>query len=175
MIIALGEVAPEVADDAWVAPTATLIGAVNLAAGASVWYGAVLRGDNEPIRIGANSNVQDNVVIHTDMGAPATLGSGVSVGHNAVIHGAIIGDDVLVGMGAIIMNRAVVGDGSLVAAGALIPEDAVIPPRSLVVGAPARVVREMDDEGVARIRANAVTYAHHRDRHRAALRGSSHS
>jgi carbonic anhydrase/acetyltransferase-like protein (isoleucine patch superfamily) len=139
---------------------------VELAAGASVWYGAVLRGDNEPITIGADSNVQDNVVMHTDMGAPASLGKGVSVGHSAVIHGATVGDDVLVGMGAILMNRSVIGEGSLIAAGALVPEDMVIPPRSLVVGVPARVAREMSDDEVERNRKNAATYAQHRDRHR---------
>lgn len=166
VIIALGDVVPSIDATAWVAPTATLIGDVHVAAGASIWYGAVLRGDNEPITIGADSNVQDNVVFHTDMGAPATLGRGVSVGHGAIIHGAIVGDDVLVGMGAIIMNRASVGAGSLVAAGALVPEDMVIPPRSLVVGVPARVVRELGDEDVARNQRNAATYVQHRDRHR---------
>jgi carbonic anhydrase/acetyltransferase-like protein (isoleucine patch superfamily) len=168
VIIAMGGVEPHVADDAWVAPTATLIGAVELAAGSSIWCRAVLRGDNEPIRIGENSNIQDNVVIHTDMGAPVVVGAGVSVGHSAVIHGARIGDDVLIGMGSIVMNRAVVGAGSLVAAGALIPEDMVVPPRSLVVGVPARVVRELGDDDVERNRTNATTYAHHRDRHREA-------
>ncbi|HSI26389.1 MAG TPA: gamma carbonic anhydrase family protein [Aeromicrobium sp.] len=172
MIIALGDVEPDVDEEAWVAPTATLIGAVELAAGSSIWYGAVLRGDNEPIRIGENSNIQDNVVIHTDMGAPVVVGAGVSVGHSAVIHGARIGDDVLIGMGSIVMNRAVVGAGSLVAAGALIPEDMVVPPRSLVVGVPARVVRELGDDDVERNRANATTYTHHRDRHREATTGA---
>jgi len=155
VIIAMGDVAPTIADGAWVAPTATVIGAVELAAGSSIWYGAVLRGDNDPIRIGANSNIQDNVVIHTDLGSPVTIGEGVSVGHNAVVHGAQVGDDVLIGMGAIVMNRVVVGDGSLVAAGALVPEGMVIPPRSLVVGVPARVVREMSGDEVERNRANA--------------------
>ena len=163
----MGDAEPRVASDAWVAPTATLIGAVELAAGSSIWYGAVLRGDNEPIQIGENSNIQD-----TDMGAPAVVGAGVSVGHSAVIHGARIGDDVLIGMGSIVMNRAVVGDGSLVAAGALIPEDMVIPPRSLVIGVPARVVRELGDDDVERNRANATTYTRHRDRHRQAAAGA---
>lgn len=168
-IIALGGISPTIADDAWVAPNATLIGAVEVAAGASVWYGAVLRGDNEPIVIGEDSNVQDNVVMHTDMGAPLTLGRGVSVGHSAVIHGARIGDDVLVGMGSIIMNRAVVGAGSLIAAGALVPEDMSIPERSLVVGVPAKIVRELSDADVERNRVNAAKYTEHRDRHRDAL------
>jgi carbonic anhydrase/acetyltransferase-like protein (isoleucine patch superfamily) len=169
VIIAMGDTSPTIADDAWVAPTATLIGAVEIAAGASVWYGAVLRGDNEPIVIGENSNVQDNVVMHTDMGAPLTLGRGVSVGHSAVIHGARIGDDVLVGMGSIIMNRAVVGAGSLIAAGALVPEGMSIPERSLVVGVPAKIVRELSDADVERNRVNAEKYTEHRDRHRDAL------
>ena len=167
-LLALGADRPQVAESAWVAPTATLVGAVEVAEGASIWYGAVLRGDNEPIVIGPDSNVQDNVVFHTDDGIPVSLGRGVSVGHNAVVHGSTVGDHVLVGMGAILMNRSVIGDESLIAAGALVPEGAVIPPRSLVVGVPAKVLRELTDDEVAGLRHNASHYTLHRERHRTA-------
>jgi carbonic anhydrase/acetyltransferase-like protein (isoleucine patch superfamily) len=167
-LLALGDDRPQIAEGAWVAPTATLVGAVEVAEGASIWYGAVLRGDNEPIVIGPDSNVQDNVVFHTDDGIPVSLGRGVSVGHNAVVHGSTVGDNVLVGMGAILMNRSVIGDECLIAAGALVPEGAVIPPRSLVVGVPAKVIRELSDDEVAGLRHNANHYTVHRDRHRTA-------
>jgi len=163
--IRLGTASPKVADTAWVAPTAVLVGAVDVAEGASVWYGAVLRGDNEPIVIGRNSNVQDNAVFHTDTGIPVSLGEGVSIGHGAIVHGATVGDHVLVGMGAILMNRAVIGSESLIAAGALVPEGASIPPRSLVVGVPAKVVRSLTDEEVEKVRRNARIYTEHRDLH----------
>jgi len=172
-LLALGPDRPHIADGAWVAPTATLVGAVEVAEGASVWYGAVLRGDNEPIIIGPDSNVQDNVVFHTDEGIPVSLGRGVSVGHNAVVHGSTVGDDVLVGMGAILMNGSVIGSECLIAAGALVPEGANIPPRSLVVGVPAKVIRELTDDEVAGLRRNARVYTEHRDRHRDATDAAS--
>lgn len=165
MEIALGDRKPEVDDNAWVAPNATVVGAVRIGAGASIWYGAVLRADNEPITIGERSNVQDNCSFHVDVGAPVTLGAGVSVGHNAVIHGATVQDNVLIGMGAIIMNRVVVGTESLVAAGALLTEGTVIPPRSLVAGVPGKVRRELTDEEVGKIYRNAQIYEEHRDLH----------
>jgi carbonic anhydrase/acetyltransferase-like protein (isoleucine patch superfamily) len=165
-LLVLGDDRPRVADSAWVAPTATLVGAVEVAEGASVWYGAVLRGDNEPIVIGRNSNVQDNAVFHTDDGIPVSLGEGVSVGHGAIVHGSTVGDNVLVGMGAILMNRSVIGNECLIAAGALVPEGVEIPPRSLVVGVPAKVLRELTDDEVAGLYRNASHYAVHRDRHR---------
>lgn len=165
-LLALGSDRPQIAEGAWVAPTATLVGAVEVAEGASVWYGAVLRGDNEPIVIGQDSNVQDNVVFHTDDGIPVSVGEGVSIGHNAVVHGATVGDHVLVGMGAILMNRSVIGDECLIAAGALVPEGSVIPPRSLVVGVPAKVLRELSNDEVAGLHRNARVYTEHRDRHR---------
>ena len=164
-LIALGDAAPSVADTAWIAPTAVLVGAVEIAEGASIWYGAVLRGDNEPIVIGRNSNVQDNAVFHTDAGIPVTVGEGVSVGHGAIVHGATVGDHVLVGMGAILMNRSVIGSETLIAAGALVPEGASIPPRSLVVGVPAKVARSLTDEEVEKLHRNARTYTEHRDLH----------
>lgn len=164
-LLVLGDAAPSIADTAWVAPTAVLAGAVEIAEGASIWYGAVLRGDNEPIVIGRNSNVQDNAVFHTDAGIPVSLGEGVSVGHGAIVHGATVGDHVLVGMGAILMNRSVIGSETLIAAGALVPEGASIPPRSLVVGVPAKVVRSLTDEEVEKLHRNARTYTEHRDLH----------
>ena len=153
------------ADGAWVAPNATLVGSVVVHEGASIWYGVVLRADNAPITIGARSNVQDNCVFHVDKGKPVTFGEGVSVGHGAIIHGATIEDNVLIGMGAIIMNGAVIGSKSLIAAGALIPEGVVIPPRSLVAGIPGKVRRELNDEEVETIYNNARIYEGHRDLH----------
>lgn len=172
-VIALGDASPKVAESAWIAPTAVLVGAVEVAEGASVWYGAVLRGDNEPIVIGRDSNVQDNAVFHTDAGIPVSLGEGVSVGHGAIVHGATVGDHVLVGMGAILMNRSVIGSETLIAAGALVPEGVTIPPRSLVVGVPAKVLRSLTDEEVERIHHNARTYTKHRDVHSGGVQVSS--
>jgi carbonic anhydrase/acetyltransferase-like protein (isoleucine patch superfamily) len=166
MMIALGDRSPVVPDTAWVAPTATLVGAVHLAEGSSVFYGAVLRADNEPITIGARSNVQDNCVFHVDKGKPVTLGEGVSVGHGAVIHGATIGDHVLVGMGATVMNGSVIGDEVLIAAGALVTEGMNVPPRTLVAGVPAKVRRELAAEEIERLHTNAAIYEDHRELHR---------
>jgi len=167
MLIALGDKTPQVAQDAWIAPTAVLAGSVVVGEGASIWYGAVLRADNEPITIGARSNVQDNCAFHVDKGKPLTLGEGVSVGHGAVIHGATIEDHVLVGMSATIMNGAVIGTETLIAAGALVTEGMVVPPRSLVAGVPAKVRRELTDAEVENLHRNARTYEAHRDLHRA--------
>ncbi|MFC5675825.1 gamma carbonic anhydrase family protein [Aeromicrobium endophyticum] len=166
MLIALGDKTPQVAETAWIAPTAVLAGSVRIGEGASVWYGAVLRADNEPITIGARSNVQDNCAFHVDQGKPVVLGEGVSVGHGAVVHGATIGDHVLVGMSATVMNGAVIGDEVLIAAGALVTEGMVVPPRSLVAGVPAKVRRELSDDEVAGLRRNAEIYEGHRELHR---------
>src|SRR3954454_19744248 len=148
---------PSVDPQAWVAPGAVLAGRVQLGAEASVWYTCVLRGDMDSITVGARSNIQDGTVVHADPGFPVTIGSGVSVGHRAVLHGCVIEDDVLIGMGAIVMNRAVVGAGSVVGAGALVPEGLGIPPRSLVLGMPAKVRRETSDDEEAGNRANAAS------------------
>lgn len=166
MLIALGDRTPQIADGAWIAPTAVLAGSVVIGAGASIWYGAVLRADNEPITIGPRSNVQDNCAFHVDKGKPVLLGEGVSVGHGAVVHGATIGDFVLVGMSATIMNGAVIGSESLIAAGALVTEGMVVPPRSLVAGVPAKVRRELSDAEVANLHNNAEIYEGHRELHR---------
>lgn len=161
--------APSVADTAFVAPGAVLVGRVTLADRASVWYNSVLRAEQEPITIGAGSNLQDNVSCHVDRGFPLTVGSGVSVGHGAVLHGCTIEDDVLVGMSATIMNGAVIGTGSLVAAGALVLEGTIVPPGSLVAGVPAKVRRELSEDEIAGLRHNAENYLEHAALHTAAL------
>ena len=161
---------PRVADDSWVASGAVLIGEVTLEPGASVWYGAVLRADNASIVIGRDSNLQDNVSAHVDPGAPLTVGERVSVGHNAVLHGCTIEDDVLIGMSATVMNGARVGTGSLVAAGAVVTQGMVIPPRSLVAGVPAKALRELTDDELTGIAANATAYLEKTAEHRAAER-----
>jgi carbonic anhydrase/acetyltransferase-like protein (isoleucine patch superfamily) len=169
-IIALPDLpAPRVADTAFVAPGAVLVGNVTLADRASVWYNSVLRAEHERISIGAASNLQDNVSCHVDRGFPLTVGAGVSVGHGAVLHGCTIEDDVLVGMAATVMNGAVIGAGSLVAAGALVLEGTVVPPGSLVAGVPAKVRRELTDDEIAGIRHNAQNYLGHAALHQAAL------
>jgi carbonic anhydrase/acetyltransferase-like protein (isoleucine patch superfamily) len=171
VIVSLDGATPEVDPTAWVAPSADLAGSVRLLPGSSVWYTAVLRADFDPIVLGERSNLQDGVVVHTDAGHPTMIGSGVSVGHRAVLHGCTIEDDCLIGMGSVVLNGAHVGAGSLVAAGAVVPEGAVIPPRSLVAGVPGRVRREIDDDGLARIRANADVYVELARRHREATGG----
>ncbi len=157
---------PQLDDGAWAAPNATLVGAVHLAAGASVFYGAVLRADNEPITIGPDSNVQDNCVFHVDVGSPVTIGTGVSIGHGAVVHGATIGDHTLVGMNATVLNGAVIGDEVLVAAGALVPQGMEVPSRVLVAGVPAKVRRDLTEDEIAHLHHNAQVYVAHRDAHR---------
>jgi len=149
---------PEIDPDAWVAPTAVLIGRVRLKRGASVWWNAVLRGDNEWIEVGEGSNVQDGAVCHTDPGCPLTIGAGVTVGHNVVLHGCTVGDGALVGMGATVLNRAVIGRGALIGAGALVPEGKAIAPGTLAVGAPARVVRDLTEEEIAGIAKGSEGY-----------------
>ena len=165
MTIPLGDHAPTTAADAWIAPGAFVIGDVTLEAEASVWYGAVLRGDGDSIRIGAGSNLQDNAVVHTDPGFPVTVGTGVSVGHGAVLHGCTVGDDVLVGMNATVLNGARIGSGSLIAAGALVTENADIPPGSLVAGVPGKVRRELTDDELTHVRTNAQSYVELSRRH----------
>jgi carbonic anhydrase/acetyltransferase-like protein (isoleucine patch superfamily) len=159
-LVDLGEGAePRVAPSAWVAPGAVLAGAVLLEANASVWYGAVLRADGDRITVGAGSNLQDGVVVHADPGWPVQLGSGVSVGHRAVLHGCVVGDDCLIGMGAVVMNGARVGRGSLVAAGAVVLEGTTVPPGSLVAGLPAKVRRPLTEVEARGIATNARRYA----------------
>ena len=149
---------PSISGTAWVAPNATLVGRVSLGAESSVFYGTVLRGDTDHITLGDRSNLQDNVVVHCDEGVPTTIGSGVSVGHGAVVHGCTIEDDCLIGMHATVMNGAVIGTESLVAGGAVVLEGAEFPPRSLIAGVPAKLRRELSDDEVAAIRHNADHY-----------------
>jgi carbonic anhydrase/acetyltransferase-like protein (isoleucine patch superfamily) len=157
-VIELDGAVPDIDAGAWIACTATVIGSVRLSESSSVWYGAVLRADSDTIAIGAGSNIQDGVAVHADPGFPVSVGCGVSVGHNAVLHGCTVGDDVLVGMGAVVLNGTVIGDGSLIAAGALVPAGTVVPPRSLVAGVPGKVRRELSDAEVAANAANAADY-----------------
>ena len=149
---------PKIAPSAWVAPGAHVLGGVELADNVSIWFGAVLRGDNDPITIGTGSNVQENAVLHTDVGQPLTIGQYVTVGHQAMLHGCSIGDGSLIGIQAIVLNGATIGRECLIGAGALIPEGKVIPDRSVVMGAPGKVVRELTDADVARIRAGVDSY-----------------
>ncbi|MGC0270254.1 gamma carbonic anhydrase family protein [Glutamicibacter soli] len=166
-IITIDGHTPQVGQDVFIAPTATLSGDVVIGDRSSAFYGVSVRGDSAPIRVGEGSNLQDNVVLHADTGFPCTVGAGVSVGHSAVVHGAIVGDGCLVGMSATIMNGSVIGEQSLVAAGALVLEGTQVPPRSLVAGVPAKVRRELTEEEVAGLKKNADTYlglaAKHRD------------
>jgi carbonic anhydrase/acetyltransferase-like protein (isoleucine patch superfamily) len=166
MITGIGGREPQVDPEAFVSPTASVIGSVTLGAGASVWYGAVLRGDVEAISVGASSNVQDNCTLHADPGFPVTVGERVSIGHNAVVHGATVEDDCLIGMGATVLNGAVIGAGSLVAAQALVPQGMVVPPGSLVAGVPAKVRRELSEEERQGVTLNGTMYAELAKAHR---------
>ncbi|KIQ06406.1 MULTISPECIES: gamma carbonic anhydrase family protein [Pseudomonas] len=154
----LGNARVEQHPQSWVAPSATLIGKVRLEAGASVWFGAVLRGDNELIHIGEDSNVQDGAVMHTDMGSPLTLGKGVTVGHNAMLHGCSVGDYSLVGINAVVLNGARIGKHCIIGANALIAEGKEIPDGSLVVGSPGKVVRELTEQQKKLLEASAAHY-----------------
>ncbi|MEU8678183.1 gamma carbonic anhydrase family protein [Streptomyces sp. NPDC048560] len=166
LIMGMGGKEPAIDADAFVAPTAVVIGEVTMSAGSSVWYHAVLRADCGPISLGPDSNIQDNCSVHTDPGFPLTVGARVSVGHNAVLHGCTIEDDVLVGMGATVLNGAHIGTGSLVAAQALVPQGMRVPPNSLVAGVPAKVKRELTAEEREGVRFNAVGYVELAKAHR---------
>ncbi|MCF1598850.1 gamma carbonic anhydrase family protein [Streptomyces muensis] len=169
LIKGIGGREPKIDGEAFVAPTSTVIGDVTLGAGASVWYGAVVRGDVERISVGAQSNIQDNCTLHADPGFPVSIGERVSVGHNAVVHGATVGDDCLIGMGATVLNGAAIGAGSLVAAQALVPQGMQVPPGSLVAGVPAKVKRQLSEEERQGVTLNGTMYAElakaHRDEH----------
>jgi carbonic anhydrase/acetyltransferase-like protein (isoleucine patch superfamily) len=154
----------------WIAPSASVIGDVVLKSGASVWFGAVLRGDNEPLVIGENSNVQDNSVLHTDPGLPLIVGSNVTIGHMAMVHGATIGDGSLIGIGAILLNGSVIGRGCIVGAGALVTEGKSFPDGSLILGAPARVAREVTEQEKAMLAGSALHYVENWKRYAAGLK-----
>jgi len=149
---------PQVAPSAYIAPSADLIGRVVVSDNVCVLFGAVVRGDTEQITVGEGSNLQDGVVVHADPGFPATIGAGVSVGHNATLHGCTIADNVLIGMGATVLNGATIGEGSLIAAGSVVLEGKAIPPRSLVAGIPASVKRELSEEEYQGVVENAKHY-----------------
>jgi carbonic anhydrase/acetyltransferase-like protein (isoleucine patch superfamily) len=168
-----GDAFPEVADSAWVAPGAYVVGAVRLGEESSVWYGAVLRGDTEPIRVGARTNIQDGCVVHADPGYPAIIGEDCVVGHNAIVHGCEIEDGCLVGMGATILNGTKIGEGSIVAAGALVPEGKEYPPHSLIVGVPAKHAKEVTEEQTEDIARGVKTYVERATAHRESLQRSS--
>jgi carbonic anhydrase/acetyltransferase-like protein (isoleucine patch superfamily) len=150
--------APDIDDEAFVAPTTTAVGAVTMGPRSSIWYGAVARADHETISIGEGSNVQDGCTLHSDPGFPLVLGRDVTVGHRVVLHGARIDDEVLVGMGSVVMNGAHIGSGSIVAAGAVVTQGKEFPPRSVIAGVPAKVVREATDDDLLHIRGNAAAY-----------------
>ncbi|RLJ64582.1 gamma carbonic anhydrase family protein [Sulfurisoma sediminicola] len=168
-VFRIADRSPRIDPGAWIAPNATVIGDVSLAAGASIWWNAVLRGDNDPIVIGENSNIQDGSVLHTDEGVPLTLGRDITVGHMVMLHGCTVGDGSLIGIGSIVLNRAVIGRHCLIGANSLIPEGKVIPERSLVMGSPGKVVRELSDEEVARLLHGAAHYVDNARRYRKEL------
>ncbi|MGR3499863.1 MAG: gamma carbonic anhydrase family protein [Limimaricola soesokkakensis] len=150
--------APEIDATAWVAPGAHVIGRVTLAPGSSVWFGTTIRGDNERITLGENTNVQENCVLHTDMGFPLEIGAGVTVGHKAMLHGCTIGENSLIGMGATVLNGAKIGRDCLIGAGALITEGKEIADGSLVMGAPGKVIRQLDADAIEKLRQSALNY-----------------
>jgi carbonic anhydrase/acetyltransferase-like protein (isoleucine patch superfamily) len=168
----LDGIAPELPDAGtyWIAASADIIGRVRLERNASVWFNAVLRGDNELILVGEGSNVQDGCVLHTDMGSPLTIGRNCTIGHKAMLHGCTIGENTLVGMGAVVLNNAVIGRNCLIGACTLIPERKVIPDNSLVMGSPGRVVRELDAEAIMRLGAAAASYVRNWQRYARQLR-----
>ncbi len=161
----LGDSCVDADPQSWVAPNATLVGKIRLEAGASVWFNAVLRGDNELIHIGPNSNVQDGSVIHTDMGYPLTLGTGVTIGHKVMLHGCSVGDYSLIGINAVVLNGAKIGKYCIIGANTLIPEGREIPDGSLVVGSPGKVVRELTEAQRKMLEASAAHYVHNAQRY----------
>ena len=169
-IYELDGVAPQVAASAWVADSAQVIGAVDLADDVGIWFGAVLRGDNEWITVGRGSNVQDGTVMHTDMGYPLTIGAHVTIGHQAMLHGCTIGDGSLIGIQAVVLNNAKIGRNCLVGAGALVTEGKEFPDGSLIMGAPAKVVGQLTPERFERLRQGALSYAQKADRFRRGLK-----
>jgi len=169
VIYALDGIAPEIADDTWIAPDANVIGRVVLETGASIWFGCTLRGDNEEIRIGAGSNVQENTVMHTDPGCPLQIGANCTIGHKAMLHGCVIGEGSLIGMGATVLNGAKIGKGCLIGANALVTEGKEIPDHSMVVGQPAKIIRPIDEAMAAELRRAAGIYKKRQHQYREGL------
>jgi carbonic anhydrase/acetyltransferase-like protein (isoleucine patch superfamily) len=168
-ILRLGDRVPSIDPTAFIATGVVVVGDVTVGAEASIWYNSVVRGDIAPITIGDRTNIQDGCVLHADPGAPLILGRRVTVGHRVVLHGAIVGDDVLIGMGAVVMNNAHIGAGSIIGAGALVTQDTVVPEGSLVLGSPAKVVRPVTDEERDRSAHGSAHYSLLAQEHRAAL------
>ena len=166
----LGDRKPVLGREAWVAPNSTVIGDVILGDEASIWWNAVVRGDNDTITIGAGTNIQDGSVLHADEGVPLTLGERVTVGHLVMLHGCTVGEESLIGIKSVILNRAVIGRHCIIGANSLIPEGKVIPDRSLVMGSPGKVVRQLSDEEVAKLRLAAQGYVDNARRYRAELK-----
>lgn len=158
MIKEIGNIKPQIHKNAFIADSADVLGQVIMGEGSSIWYGAVVRGDIENIKIGKYTNIQDNVTVHTETNIPTELGDYTVVGHNAIIHGCRVGNNCLIGMGAIVLNRAVIGDNSIIAAGSLITEGKIIPPNSLVMGTPGKVVRQVTEKEIEDIKKNAIRY-----------------
>jgi carbonic anhydrase/acetyltransferase-like protein (isoleucine patch superfamily) len=169
-IYQLGDDSPRIATTAWVAENATVVGRVSLAEDSSVWYGCVLRGDNETITVGRNTNVQDGSVLHTDAGVPLTLGANVSVGHLAMLHGCTVGDGTLIGIGSVLLNGSKIGRNCIVGAGALVTEGKEFPDGALIVGRPAKVVRMLTPEQIAHLGRTAEHYVENAARHRTQAR-----
>lgn len=168
-VFSLDGIAPEIAEDSWIAPDANVIGKIVIEASASVWFGVTLRGDNEVIHVGAGSNIQENSVLHTDMGFPLVIGTGCTIGHKAMLHGCTIGDNSLIGMGATVLNGAKIGRNCLIGAGALVTEGKEIPDGSLVMGAPGKVVRQLDEAAIEGLKQSAIGYQKNMRRFRAGL------
>ncbi|MEI6761953.1 MAG: gamma carbonic anhydrase family protein [Betaproteobacteria bacterium] len=169
-IYELDGIAPQLADSAWVADSAQVMGNVALAADTSIWFGAVLRGDTETIRIGRGSNIQDLSVLHADVGMPLVIGEDVTVGHQVMLHGCSVGDGSLIGIGAVVLNGAVIGKACLVGAGALVTEGKVFPDGSMILGSPAKVVRQLSPEQIEGLRRSARHYVANARRYRAGLK-----
>ena len=165
MILQFENKRPQIGDDVFMAPTAVIIGDVTLEAGVSIWYGAVLRGDMAPIRVGRKTNIQDNCTIHADPDKPTIIGADVTVGHNAVVHGCTIEEGCLIGIGSVVLNDAIVKTGSVVAAGSVVREGQVVGPCQLVAGSPAQVKRELDAVAVAKLRESAQRYHQLKQKH----------
>ena len=162
--------APQLGEGAWVADSAEVIGNVDLGANASVWFGVVIRGDNETIRVGRNSNIQDGSVLHSDAGVPLTLGDNVSVGHQVMLHGCTIGDGSLIGIQAVVLNRAKIGRNCIVGAGSVVTEGKEFPDNSLIFGSPAKLIRTLDDAGLQMLSQIAEHYVENAERYRLGLR-----
>ena len=168
-IYQLGEKHPQLAASAWMADSAQVIGDVRLGPDVSIWFNTVLRGDNDPITIGAGSNIQDGSILHTDDGVPLTIGKNVTVGHQVMLHGCTIGDESLIGIGAVVLNGAVIGKHCLVGAGALVTEGKTFPDGSLIIGSPARVVRQLTPEQIDALRRSAQHYTENARRYQEQL------